>query len=264
MDDESSGRRNGLDTNKIALQLYTVRENAKQDMIGTLRELAAMGYRAVEFAGYGNATVPEIQAALTELGIQTASAHVALTRLQSEAATVFDEMKALGCPYVVVPWAAEEYRQSVADVERLAAALNDFGRQCQQAGLQLGYHNHAFEFTSLDGQTIWERLLAATDPDLVVFELDVFWALAGGFDPVPLIQQHGARLPLLHLKDKPADSDRPDAPVGAGTLPWPAILAAGQAAGTRWYIVEQDHPQDPLADVGTSLRNLEGLFTQAG
>jgi len=253
-----------MNPNQIALQLYTVRESAKQDMIGTLREVAAMGYQAVEFAGYGNASATEVQAALTDLGIQAASAHIALARLQSEAATVFEEMRALNCHYVVVPSAPEEYRKSAADVQRLAGILNDFGRQAKQAGLQLGYHNHAFEFTQLDGQSMWERLLAATDPDLVVFELDVFWALAGGSDPVPLIRQHGARLPLLHVKDKPANSDRPDAPVGAGTLPWPAILAAGQAAGTQWYIVEQDHPENPLADVRTSLRNLEGLVAQAG
>jgi len=248
-----------MNTNQIALQLYTVRENTGKDMIGTLRAVAAMGYRAVEFAGYGNSTVPEIAATLQELGVQAAAAHTALQRLQTEAGTVFDELRALGCAYAIVPFVPEEYRGSVADVERLAAILNDLGAQSKQAGIQLGYHNHAFELAQLDGQAMWERLLAATDPDLVVFELDVFWALTGGADPVPLIQRYGARLPLLHLKDKPADSDRPDAPVGAGTLPWPAILAAGQAAGTRWYIVEQDHPQNPLADVETSLRNLEGM-----
>jgi len=251
-------------TPQMALQLYTVRTETARDMLGTLRRLAGFGYRAVELAGYGNANPATIRAGLDELGMGALGAHVQLPALQTRPAEVFAEMRALGCEYVVVPSSPEEYRGSVAGAERLAGVLDDLGAQCRTAGFHFGYHNHAHEFADVAGQSMWERLVAATDPTLVGFELDVFWAAAAGADPVALIGQHGARLPLLHLKDKPVGSDRPDAPIGAGTLPWPAILAAGAAAGVRWYIVEQDHPQDALREVAQSLQYLAPLLGGAG
>src|SRR5689334_11725761 len=131
-----------MNTDQIALQLYTVREEAKRDMIATLRDVAGMGYRAVEFAGYGNATVPMVAAALTELGLAAPSAHVGFQLLQTRAAEVFAELRALGCTYAVVPSAPEEYRADAGAVGRLGAILNDLGTQARAAGLQLGYHNH--------------------------------------------------------------------------------------------------------------------------
>jgi sugar phosphate isomerase/epimerase len=243
-----------MKTEHIAVQLYTLRELTAKDMLGTLRQLAEIGYRAVEFAGYGDATPATIRATLDELGMRGIAAHIRLDQLEQNGNEVAEQMQALGCEYVVVPWIGEEHRGNVEQVRALAERLNRAGQRLAEQGLRLGYHNHQFEFAPLDGTTMWELLVAETDPALVDFELDVYWAAFAERDPIPLIEQHNARLPLLHLKDRATD-DRPDAPLGDGTLPWEQILAASQA---RWHIVEQDHPRDPLEDVTRSLRYLEG------
>lgn len=248
-----------MQTDQIALQLYTVRDHTRTEMLATLQQVAALGYRAVEFAGYGNATPSEIRATLDAHGVQAISTHVGLDRLQTDPASVFTDLHTLGCTYVVVPAVSEAYRSNLAQVHSLAALLNTLGRQCRDEGLHLGYHNHATEFSPLDGTTMWAILTEETDPALVALELDVYWAQFAGVDPVSTIQRHGGRLPLLHIKDMASDDTRADLPVGDGVLPWPAIFEAGATAGTQWYIVEQDNPRDALADVERSLRNLQRM-----
>ena len=250
-----------MNKNQIALQMYTVREAAKQDMLGTLRRVGAMGYPAVEFAGYGGVPTSEIRAVLDSLGMKTAAAHVPLADLQNNPKQVFADLYALGSEYAVVPWVSEEYRGTGDAVQRLAGILNELGALCHAEGVQLAYHNHNFEFAAGEGPTMWDRLTAATDPNLVALELDLYWAAFAGADPLALIKQYGSRLALLHVKDMTADAGRAFAPVGTGTLPWPDLLAAGDAAGVKWYVVEQDKSDDPMADVERSLRHLEQLAT---
>jgi sugar phosphate isomerase/epimerase len=246
--------------NQIALQLYTVREQAQADMLGTLRALADMGYRAVEFAGYGGVPTSEIRALLDERGMKAASAHVGLHLWEEDTAAVLRDLHTLGCQYAVVPWVSDEWR-TAEGMQRLGARLNEIAAQCRAEGIRCAYHNHAFEFEqSVDGKTLWELLTSETDPALVDLELDTFWAQYGGADPVALIKQYSGRVPLLHIKDMADAESRRDAPVGDGIMPWDRILPAGRAAGTEWYIIEQDHPQNPLPDVARSLRALEKLL----
>ncbi len=248
-----------MDTQQIALQLYTVRDHSQRDMLGTLHAVAQIGYRAVEFAGYGGVPVEDIKATLDPLGMQAVSAHVPFERWLGQQQQVIDELHTLGCTYGIVPAVAEERRNSLAQARQLAADLNRCGAACRDAGLRFGYHNHAWEFAPLDGTTLWDVLTTETDPALVALELDVFWAHAGGHDPVTMIRQFGTRVPLLHVKDMAAGDPPTDAPVGDGVLPWSDILAAGAAAGSAWYIVEQDTPRDPLANVAQSFRNLQQM-----
>ena len=249
---------------QIALQLYTVRAGTAGDFIGTLERLAGMGYRAVEFAGYGNVPPNELRAALDRLGLRAMGAHVRLDHFEGRLGETIDELRTLGCEYAVVPAVPQERRGSADAVRRLAQSFNRWAEECRSAGLRFGYHNHAFEFAPLDGgQTMYDLLTAETDPALVALELDVYWAQHAGVDPLGLIRRHADRLPLLHVKDMAGDAERSDVPVGEGTLPWAEILAAGDAAGTRWYIVEQDHPRSPMEDVERSLRNLERMAAPA-
>ena len=249
----------------IALQLYTVRAPAADDFLGTLRRVAEIGYGAVEFAGYGGVPIPELRAALDEYGLRAMGAHVPLAAFEERLPEALAEVRHLGGAYAVVPSVPEARRADADAVRDLAAAFDRFGAACQAEGLAFAYHNHAFEFEPLPddegGRTLFDLLLQETDPALVGFELDLFWAASAGVDPEVLLHRCARRAPLVHLKDRPATGDRPDAPVGDGVLPWPQLLPAAAAAGTRWYIVEQDHPQDPFADVERSLRNLEAMTT---
>ena len=249
-------------TDQIALQLYTVREEAARDFLGTLRRVAELGYRAVEFAGYGGIPATELRARLDEYGLRAPGAHVPFADFAERMEPTLADLRTLGCEFAVVPSLPRESRESPAQIRRAAALFERWGDACRATGLRFGYHNHAFEFSPLDegGRSVTPfEILAATDPALVALELDVYWAQHAGVDPVDLIQRHGGRVPLLHVKDMADDADRADVPVGEGTLPWPRILAAAAAAGTRWYVVEQDHPRDALDDVRRSLRNLEQL-----
>jgi len=134
---------------------------------------------------------------------------------------------------------------------RLARAVAD-------RGLRLGYHNHAFEFAPLAGTTVWDVLLAELAPEVAI-ELDVYWAAAGGRDAVEVIRATADRVRLLHMKDRSGGSEPHDTPAGEGTLDFPAIVAAGRAVGVEWYVIEQDEPQDPIADVTRALGYLGSL-----
>ena len=248
-----------MNIDHIALQLYTVRSHTQQDMLGTLRQVAEIGYRNVEFAGYGNASVYDVRSTLDALGMRAISAHTPLNRFLDHPEQLLDELGTLGCEYAIVPSVAAARRASVEQARTLAEDLNMIGARCREAGLRFGYHNHAFEFEPLGDTTFWDILVRDTDPALVALELDVAWVDVGGHDPAELLRQLGARVPLLHVKDLAADDSNMDAPVGAGVLPWQRILEAGSTAGAQWYVVEQDHPRDPLNDVRVSFENLQTM-----
>jgi sugar phosphate isomerase/epimerase len=243
---------------QIALQLYTLRRLAADDLAGTLRAVAAAGYRAVELAGLPETVPGELARLLEVTELRAVASHEGVERLRDDLDSVADRLAEVGCRRVIVPWMPEEDRRTTDDVRRFATELGAFARRLGDRGIGLGYHNHAFEFGPLDGTTVWDVLLAELPPEVEI-ELDVHWAAAGGRDPVAEIEVTAGRVKLLHMKDRTSGPEPRDAPVGDGTLPFPAIVEAGRAAGVAWYIVEQDEPQDPLADVERSLRYLESL-----
>ena len=243
----------------VALQLYTVREAMSNDPLGTLRQVAKMGYRAVEFAGFGGIPVADLRATLDDLGVHAMSAHIPFADFHGRLPAVLKDLQTLGCEHAVVPSVPEDRRSDAAAVSQLTASFNQFAATCRAEGISFAYHNHAFEFAPLAGdgagRTFFDVLVADTDPALVGLELDLYWAAHAGVDPLALLRQHADRVPLIHLKDMAKD-DRADVPVGDGTLPWPEILSAAAGAHVRWYIVEQDYPRDAMVDVERSLRYL--------
>jgi sugar phosphate isomerase/epimerase len=247
----------------IALQLYTIRELTGTDMLGSLKQLAAQGYRAVEFAGYGGVPTSEIRALLDELGMRAIAAHIGLDDLTVRPQEVLSDLTTLGCTYAIVAYVAEDRRQTIQDVRNIGETFNRYGQLCRDAGLRFAYHNHAFEFAPLEGSTMYDILLETTDPELVAFELDIFWVNYSGTDHFPVINQLAGRIPLVHIKDLEAGKERQDAPVGEGIMPWSEILPACAAAGTEWYVIEQDHPRNPMRDVEVSLNNLAQLLDNA-
>lgn len=248
--------------NPIAIQLYTVRAPASQDFPGTLRQLAAGGAKAVEFAGYGGMEIPALHALLRELGLRVSGAHIPVVQWENNLPQSLRDLKALGGEYAVVPWVPEERRNSLEAARTLAASLNVWGAAARNASLGFAYHHHAFEFDPLpdgDGATLFDILVQETDPGLVGLEIDVYWAARGGMDPAHLLRELTGRVPLMHLKDLGPAPERKDVPAGTGELDWADIHAAGREAGVRWEIVEQDNPNpdDPVADTLLALRNME-------
>jgi sugar phosphate isomerase/epimerase len=250
--------RHAMRRDQIALQLYTVRRLAAEDLRGTLAAVAKAGYRAVELAGLPQTPPAELARLLEENGLRPIASHEGMQALRTNPAVVADRLSALGCPRLIVPSMPDADRRTADDVRRFAAELGGFVDVFAERGIRLGYHNHSFEFEDLDGTAVWEILLDELRPEVEI-ELDVLWASVGGRDPVSEILVTGDRVRLLHLKDRAPGAEVRDAPPGQGTLAMQEIVDAGRHVGVEWYIVEQDEPQDPLTDIASGLRYLESL-----
>lgn len=250
-------------TEPIALQLYTVREEAKNDFLGTLRKLAEAGFTAVEFAGYWGVAVPDLRRELDGLGLQAAGAHVGYKLWDENLEGTIQDLLTLGVSHATIPWLEPAMRPTTVDqVKALAESFNRWGDAAKAAGIRLGYHNHDFEFHKVDdGRAIYDVLAAETNLDL---QLDVYWAQFIGFDAVPLIQKYSGRMPQLHVKDMAMDGSSADAVFGEGAVDWDSVLPAAHAAGTHWYILEQDTPKDAIADSTRGLQNLRAKLSNLG
>ncbi|HMO56927.1 MAG TPA: sugar phosphate isomerase/epimerase [Roseiflexaceae bacterium] len=246
--------------NPISLQMYTVRDDAARDPIATIEAVAAAGYRAMELAGTMGLSAAELRRRLDALGVVVSGAHVAIDRLEGQIESVIDEMRTLGGKYVICPFLPPQRRGDIAAYRALVPTLNAIGGRCHEAGLTFVYHNHDFELHQAGGTTGLHTFLRETDPALVQFELDVYWAVYAGFDPGALLAEFAGRVPLVHLKNMTPEPNRTFAEVGHGTLDIPAICAAADAAGAEWFIVEQDRCERPaLESVAMSINYLKSI-----
>ena len=250
--------RQAMRTDQIAVQLYTLRSLAAVDLPGTLRAVAAAGYRSVEVAGLPDIAPAELAGMLADTGLKPIASHEGIAKLREDPASVADRLVTLGCSRVIVPWMPEEDRRTVADVRLFAAEVGRLVPYFADRGIRVGYHNHAFEFAPLEGTTIWD-VLRAELPAEVDLELDVYWVSMGGRDPVTELRAASDRVRLLHMKDRAPGSEPHDAPAGQGILDFPSIVEAGRAAGVEWFIAEQDDASDPVADIATAYRFLASL-----
>ena len=244
----------------VALQLYTLREQMRDDFRGVVHAVAEMGYDGVQFAGYGGLSAAEMRGLLEQAGVQPAGTHTGLDVLENRLDEEIEYNLAIGNRWVICPSLPEARRRDAAGWRQVAASLNQIGERCAARGLLFGYHNHAFEFPEVPGaggQRGIDILLGETDPALVFWEPDVYWVKKGGGDPAAMIRQYAGRVPITHLKDMTSDERQTFAEVGEGALDWPAILAASQEAGVEWHCVEQDRcDRPPLESVRLSLQHL--------
>lgn len=243
---------------QIAVQMYTLREHAATDLDATFWRLAEMGYKQVEFAGYYDNPVEDVAAMLERHGLRAPASHVPFEQFEKRFDGVIEDAKLLGIEWLIVPMAPIRDVASDLVIETIGK-LDDFGKRVTDAGLKFAYHNHAFEFeVALDSDaTVFDTLVAETNPDNVKLELDAFWANRAGQDAAELVDQHSDRVRLVHIKDAAHDEIARDVPFGEGQLDWTAILKASEAAGVEYYVTEQDNPGDAFDDVETGLRNAE-------
>jgi sugar phosphate isomerase/epimerase len=264
----ASGRAAQLKT--LGVQLYTVRTVLPQKPQDTLNAIRAIGYQEVEatYAGL-DGLWPMLQAS----GLKPVSIHLdsgSVTQGKpDDLSPIFDQLKKRGFQYAVFPYLPEPERGGIDVIKAIAEKLNRAGEKCRVAGMSFCYHNHAFEFATEKGATLFQVMLEHTDPKLVAFELDVFWVSVAGLDPAEFLQKLAGRVPLLHLKDKAEgtavmykESVPPTAfkEVGSGVLDWPKVLRAAAAAKVAHYFVEQDQtPGDPVDSLRQSFGYLSKL-----
>lgn len=231
-----------VDAVPVGVQLYTVRAEMAKDFEGTIAAVAKIGYREVEFAGYFDRTPAEVAAILERNRLRAPSAHFGLDALGENWARTLDDAKAIGHDYVVVAWLPEQMRGSLDEYRRVADRFNAAGEQAKAAGLRFAYHNHDFEFEPLAGGRGYDVLLKETDPALVAFEMDLFWMISAGGDPLAYFARHPGRFQMLHVKDSSGPPEHRMVDVGDGTIDFNAIFARRANAGTRHFFVEHDSP----------------------
>ncbi len=252
----------------VGLQLWSVREYGAKDVPGTLAKVSAMGFRDIESAGLWRHTLPDFRAALDTAGLKCRSSHFGLDRLTADLAGALAEARGLGAAHVICPWIPHEKGFTREDALRVGAEFNKIGKAAKDAGLVFGYHPHGYEFVPSPEGQLFDTLLGATDPALVMFQVDVFHAYHAGADPVKLIEKLGKRVVSLHLKDQKKgypreagkDGATPDAdvPVGTGEVDFAAVLRAAIKAGTAFYFIE-DESKDPLGHIPQSIAYVEAF-----
>lgn len=247
-----------LSPQPIGLELYTVRDLMQRDVEYTLRQVAAIGYREVEFAGLFGKEPKKVRGMLDKLGLTSPSSHISLDRLSANLQGVVDEVQALGNDYVVCPSVDAALRRDADGWRRVAATFNRIGDSLQRVGLRFGYHNHDVEFQPLPGAQIgYDILLAETDPKFVKMELDLYWITKGGRDPLTYFAKWPNRFPLVHVKDMAGNGSMTN--VGQGHIDWPRIFAKRREAGIEHFFVEHDSPTSPMDDIRVSYEYMQRL-----
>lgn len=259
--------REPLTARNLGVQLYTVRNIINQDPLKVLREIQDIGYAEVECT-LGN--LDQIWPALKKTSLRAVSVHLEGLETGDKLNSTLADLKQRGFEYVVVPY-LDTVKGGRSGLKRIADSLNAMGEKAVGQGMTLCYHNHAHDFTPMNGTPTLDVLLKETNPQYVQLELDVFWASVAGHDPVQVLKQYAGRVPLVHLKDKSKSFTKTQfnenvphnafESVGSGSLDFPAILSIAAASGVRNYFVEQDQTAgSPIAALRKSYDYLKTQF----
>jgi sugar phosphate isomerase/epimerase len=244
------------------IQLYSVRTAMKADPLGTLKQLSDMGYRHVEHANYANRkfygwSVSEFKKILNGFGMSMPSGHTVLDAKHWDATKkdftnewkyTVEDAAAMGQSFVISPWLEESKRKSMGDLKSFMEIFNRSGELCKKFGMKFGYHNHDFEFSEkVEGKVLFDIILAETDPNLVMQQLDIGNMLNGGGKALEVMQQYPGRFESMHVKDeiKATEGHEPfeSTILGKGVVPVKAIIDLGRASGTKHFIIEQESYQ---------------------
>ncbi len=259
----------------IALQLYTIRDAMAIDVPGSLKKVSDAGYKYLELAGYAEGKFygyepPEFKKLVNDLGMEILSSH---TQVEAEGITLENAQKMaedhakLAVKYCIQPWVVEEARTTIDSYKKMVADWNKVGAIMKEHGMQFGYHNHNFEFNTIEGKVpYYDIMLAELDKDLVTMEIDLFWTTKAGQNIVDIFKKYPGRFQLFHMKDMytseapyyTTEGEDDFAPVGEGIINFREILAAKDIAGMKYMVVEQDATKDglPFEAIKTSITNL--------
>lgn len=271
-----------MQKNKVALQLYSVRESMEKDFYGTLKKVKEMGYSGVEFAGLFGKDPLEVKKMCEEAGLVPLSAHVPFQEFLKDMEKTVDCYKQIGCKHVVIPYLQEEYRTDRAVFGKTLEIIKKIGETVKNAGMILQYHNHDFEFEKMDGEYILDILYSEVSPELLQTQIDTCWVNVGGENPAEYVKKYAGRIPTVHLKDFVGrksekmyaligiDEDKSEEtkgnfefrPVGKGLQNFPAIIAAADEGGAGWVIVEQDLPSMGLNAMECAKASVEYLLNE--
>ncbi|MGN7515868.1 MAG: sugar phosphate isomerase/epimerase family protein [Allomuricauda sp.] len=293
-----SPTKKGLES--IGIQLFSLPKMLENDLSGTLNMLSQMGYKEIEIYGpypfssvaaherwkavtpslgftgsgfYGH-SAKEFQGLLQDNGLKATSGHIDLVSLQTKMPEVGEAVRTLGLDCMGISAIPGELRTSLDDYKRMADTFNAIGENAKNEGFRFIYHNHGYGLHEMDGQIPLNIILDNTDPELVFFEMDIYWTTAGGADPVEYLQKYKDRYIAMHLKDMKeittfkGDGGTADqwielfplmTSVGKGAMDIPAIVDAAQKSGVKHFFVEQDVVENPRVALKESIDYLKSV-----
>jgi len=253
---------------QIGLQLYSLREQLAKDVPATLDQVRDFGIKYVETHSTYRLTPEKFRAELDRRGLKAVSGHFSYERCRDEIEGVAQEAKVLGMQYVGCAWIPHQDPFDEKTCREAIAVFNHAGEALAKHGLKFFYHTHGYEFLPYGKGTFFDLMMAETNPRFVHYEMDVFWIVHPGQDPVKLLEKYGSRFELMHLKDMKQGTPTgiftghadvtSNVALGAGTLDWPAILRAAKKAGVKWYFIEDESPSS-VQQIPQSLSYLKRL-----
>lgn len=253
------------DKRAIGLQLYSLRDELPKDVKGTIEKVAKAGFKEVETYGFSikdqfwGLSPEAFKKLLDANGLTSPSGHYGLGTFLTDGNT--DELKAaiaaakvLGSEYVTIPWLDESIRKTADDYKKIALKINEAGKLAKEAGIRIAYHNHNFEFDKQGDTTGYEILLKNTDKNLVDFELDLYWVVRSGNDPIKLFTENPGRFTMWHVKDMDKTDPALNAEVGTGSIDFKPIFADAKLSGMKHFFVEHEtnYKPNPMESVAAS------------
>ncbi len=250
----------------IGLQLYTLRDVIMNDVKGTLKAIADMGYTEVETYGYADGSLFGMKAAefskyLKDLGVKVTSGHYGIDLATGSTwEKACEDAKLMGQEYVIVPWMDAKYYSSLDELKITCNSLNKAGEVAKKYGLRFGYHNHAFEFTEVGGKLVFDAMLEMLDPKFVTMEMDLFWVVNAGKDPAKYFSKYPGRFELWHVKDMDKTNREHNADVGTGSIDFKALFAKAKQSGMKHFFMEQEtYPSTPMESTRKSAECLKTI-----
>ena len=247
---------------KIGLQMYSMRKFTEKDLIAALKDVASIGVKGIEFAGYFGHSAKELKAKLAEFGLQPAGSHIGWDNFKDNLDATIAYSAELGEPYMICPSIPAEMCNSASAWLKTAELFSAVGEKVAAAGMKFCYHNHSFEFEEFEGKYGLDILFDNVDPRYVRMELDTCWCdVTGKLKAAEYMRKRAAHLELLHIKEITAIGNPAAKIIGQGAMDFKTICAVGKELGVAWYTIEHEGEEgDTLDIIAQGVKHLEGIL----
>lgn len=250
--DVASGDKSSGFKGPLGLQLYSLRAQFAKDVPGTLDKVRDFGFKNVELAGTYGLTPEKFKSELDSRGLKAISGHYPYERFRDDIDGIVRDAKALGLKYAGTAGIPHRGAFTEKDCRNAIKDFNQAGETLARQGIKFFYHTHGFEFQPYGSGTLFDLLMTETKPEFVNYEMDVFWVVHGGQNPVSMFEKYGKRFALVHLKDMKKGTPTGlltgstdvsnDVTLGTGLIDYQRVLPAAEKAGVKWYFIEDESP----------------------